>query len=191
MTETGTLIGAVVGTILSSGLVSSLVTYRLNRAKDQTFFMRQKAEALYLAADSWRVMFSQHSLPHLGVAEGKFSYNDMLDLIAKAGAEKGTAGHDTMVMLTRIYFPEIEPLLDAVFTARDRFNDVSKAHKAAYLEGQGVDRVWVEGFRNRALEADKALSLFQAGDYRSGAPTRSARHPSAKDALATQKGEAY
>jgi hypothetical protein len=154
-------------TVLTSGVASSVVTYRLNRNKEQTFFMRQKAEALYLAADEYGRGLSAHVITLLPVARGELDYNQMLDLQNANPPSKRDGGFETLSMLVSIYFPEIEPELQALLKARDRLGEVRGAHKQAYKEGEGVDPVWVAGFAQVGKEADQAIKALKAAIVRS------------------------
>jgi hypothetical protein len=120
-------------TVLTSGVMSSVVTYRLNRNKEQTFFMRQKAEALYLAADEFGRDFSKHLITHLPVARGAIDYDQMLDIQLANPPDKRQGGFETVAMLASIYFPEVEPQLAALLKARDRLSELRAAHKALTL----------------------------------------------------------
>lgn len=165
-------------TVLTSGLVSSIVTYRLNRSKEQTFFMRQKAEALYLAADEFGRDFGAHLLTYLPVARGDIDYNQMLDLQIAKPAKKQQGGAETMTMLVSIYFPEVQPQLDALLKQRDLWSELRSAHKAAYKEGEGVNSMWVSAFQHSGLDVDRAIKNLQT------AIVKSARHYAGASAVA-------
>lgn len=170
-------------TVLTSGVVSSVVTYRLNRNKEHTFFMRQKAEALYLAADEFGRDFSSHLLTYIPVARGDFDYNQMLDMHIANPPDKRRGGHETMAMLISIYFPEVEPQYLALLSARDQLGELRNAHKQAYKEGAGVGTGWVRAFIQVGRDTDQATKALQAAIVRSakryaGAPTepQASRH---------------
>ncbi|KSB91122.1 hypothetical protein AS593_06050 [Caulobacter vibrioides] len=157
-------------TVLTSGVVSSVATYRLNRNKEQTFFMRQKAEALYLAADEFGRDVGAHVVTFFPVARGEIDYNQMLDLQIANPSKKAQGGLETMTMLVHIYFPEVQPHLGGLLASRDRWNELRAAHKAAYKAGEGVGLVWVAAFQSAGREIDLSVKDLQA------AIVKSARH---------------
>jgi hypothetical protein len=142
-------------TILMSGVVSAIVTYRLNRAKEQSFFMRKKAEELYMAADEFGRFFSLNMVAFLPLLEGKIDYNQMLDVQIANETQKRHGGLELVEMLTRIYFPEVEPKLQDVYKARDRFSEFRAAHKRAYLSDLAPSSIWMPQFAvaMKAVEA--------------------------------------
>jgi hypothetical protein len=98
-------------TILMSGVVSTIVTYYLNRNKEHAFFMRSKAEALYLAADDYGRDFASNLICYFPVTREEHDYNKMLDLQQTNKPTKKHGGFETMTMLANIYFPETLPKL--------------------------------------------------------------------------------
>ncbi|MBL8554592.1 MAG: hypothetical protein JNL41_09970 [Phenylobacterium sp.] len=157
---TTTLIVAV-ATVLTSGVSSAVVTYRLNRSKEQTFFMRRKAEELYLAADEFGRQWTSSMVPLLGVLDGRLDYNQMLDIRQANPIKKDHGGAEMMEMLTRIYFPEALPELSAIHAARSAYNTLESAHKAAYQDGAGMDPRWKPALMEAMRKADKAVDAFK------------------------------
>ena len=165
-------------TVLTSGVASSIVTYRLNRDKEQVFFMRQKAEALYLAADEFGRSLSSHLISFFPVAQGKLDYNQMLDVQNARPPSKQNGGYETLVMLISIYFPEVEPELQALDAIRDRLGEVRSAHKQAYVEGEGVDPVWVAAFAELGGKLDLVIKNLKVAIVH--AARRYGAHPKPK-----------
>ncbi|MEI9966040.1 MAG: hypothetical protein WDM92_16745 [Caulobacteraceae bacterium] len=90
--------------------------------------MRKKAEELYLATDEFGRDFGSHMVTFLPVLEGSIDYNQMLDLQRQTHTKKLHGGAETMEMLVRIYFPEVEGELDRLFAVRDEFSKIRSAH---------------------------------------------------------------
>lgn len=129
-----------VGTILASGVTSSVVTYRLNRTKDQFAFMRIKAEALYLAANEYGRTLAGYTLTYFPVIKGDIDWNEMLDMQIKAGSEKREhGGAELMTMLVEIYFPSVRPALADVFDARTEFNKFANEMKREYIRSGSLN----------------------------------------------------
>lgn len=167
-----TIVTALLGlaTVLTSGVASSIVTYRLNKTKEQTFFMRQKAEALYLSADEFSKNFSSLLISYLPVARGEISYNQMLDMQIERGKSKNSNAYETMIMLASIYFPEVLNEIDGLHKNRDKYNTIKQAHRTAYHEGDGVGPEWEEAFRKVAFDTDDAIKKLLAAIIRAAEP---------------------
>ena len=163
-------IAVSLATVLASGVSSAVITYRLNRNKEHTFFMRKKAVELYLTTDEFGRELSGHMITLLSVVDGRITYNEALDLQDANPPQKAHGGAETMEMLVRIYFPEIEPQLEELFAARDEFAKIRSVHKAAYKEGAGDDKRFGSGFRNAIERVGAAIQTLKA------AIVRSARH---------------
>lgn len=129
------------GTIAMSGVVSSIVTFRLSKSKEQQAFMRSKAEQLYLATDEFGKGFNSYFVGHFQLLNGRIDYNQMLDLQISAGSkERKYGGPETMTMLVEIYFPTTREALANVWSARDTVNSVAGRIKNHYLEfGDATD----------------------------------------------------
>lgn len=120
-------------TILASGVTSSVVTYRLNRNKDQMIFMRGKAEQLFLAADEYEKMLGGQLVTFFPLLEGRIDYNQMLDLQIDHGSKpRERGGAETLEMLVEIYFPTTRAALRQLWLARDAFNSVAQEIKRTY-----------------------------------------------------------
>ncbi|WP_010335513.1 hypothetical protein [Sphingobium yanoikuyae] len=147
-------------TILASGLTSSWVTHRLNKNHNQTIFLREKAETLYLAADEYGSSVAGMAVSYLPLLEGRYDYNTMLDQQISSGSKKPeNGGAKTMTMIVDIYFPTVRPALENVWEARAAFNKVTGAIKAAWQEAEFDGVRLLEGpFRSAALDFNKAIN---------------------------------
>ena len=163
-------------TVLMSGVVSSYVTFRLNREKDQTVFMRQKAEALYLAADEFGRGFSTHIVTFLPLVKGDVDYNEMLDFQIANPPDKRNGGFETLNMLANIYYPEVLPQLKALLQIRDDFGKFRTAQKQAYKEGDGTGHPWTQKFSELAKEADRTIEALKAAIIKSARRHVEAEH---------------
>lgn len=123
--------------------------------------MRKKAEELYLATDEFGKMLSGHMLTFFPLLEGSIDYNQLLDLQIADPASKKHGGAETMEMLTRIYFPEVEPCLDELMAARDAFSEIRAQHKAAYKRGAYDDGLaWKPAFGSAMVRVDRAITAM-------------------------------
>ena len=107
-------------TILTSGVVSAVVTYRLNALKTEREFMRAKLELLYLAVDNFTEVLTLTNMSMIPVLSGATTY----ELVTEATKENKQAfgGQDaqTATMLISIYFPELKSAFDKVLDSRNK-----------------------------------------------------------------------
>ena len=152
-------------TILASGVTSTIVTYRLNRSKDQFVFMREKAEALYLAADEYGKMLGGYTLNFLAVAESRLDWNQMQDLQnAHMAKERKHGGAEMMTMLVELYYPTLKPKLDALAEARKDFNKSTFEAKRAYRANGSLEpKQWMPVIMAKGDAIDRAVREFEQG----------------------------
>lgn len=150
-------------TILGSGVVSSVVTSRLNRGRDQTVFMRAKAEQLYLSADEYGRLFGATMVSYFPLLEGRIDWNQMLDVQIKNGEKQAVhGGAETMTMLVAIYFPSVRTTLMHVWSAREHFNALISELKRDYIaNGYVTGDDWKTRFMSVAETMDAAIKDLQ------------------------------
>ncbi|MGN6422938.1 MAG: hypothetical protein ACTHLA_06475 [Asticcacaulis sp.] len=130
-TATVTLIVGI-GSIFASGVVSSFVTYRLNRNHTQKIFLREKAEQLYLSTDEFGKDLSCHVISYYPLIRGEIDYNKMLEMQIENSSVKKYGGHETMTMLVDIYFPSVKPALENVLKAQKAYSGMASSIRSAY-----------------------------------------------------------
>jgi hypothetical protein len=123
-------------TILMSGVVAAVVTYRLNTTREHVFFMRKKAEELYLAVDQYDRVLSSHFLPGYSLIKGELDWNQFNDLAIKHADKSHVDASLQMMMLIQIYFPNIQPFLDKYSEQREALNSILWAHKREFKRGR-------------------------------------------------------
>lgn len=143
-------------TVVASGLFSSVVTYNLNRNKEQMLFLRGKAEDLFLAADEYEKILGGLFVTYFPLLDGRIDYNEMLDLQISQGAKpRERGGAETMEMLVEVYFPTTRAALADLWTAREKLNDLTHRIKQAY---QAEGHVTHPEFKKEILEASAMLT---------------------------------
>ncbi|MDB5375884.1 MAG: hypothetical protein JWR00_330 [Rubritepida sp.] len=159
---TVTLIVGLV-TVAMSGVVSSIVTFRLGKSKEQQAFMRAKAEQLYLATDEYGKAFSGLFIGHLQLMNGRIDYNQMLDMqIADGQKDRKYGGAETMTMLVEIYFPNARAALAQVWKTRDTISTVTAQIKRYYQEaGDASDPELKARFVTAVGAVDQAIKALQ------------------------------
>jgi hypothetical protein len=145
-----------IATIALSGVISTVVTYRLNVRKDRDVFMRQKAEELYRSFDKYDHDLGGHFLAYIPLLDGLIDYNKFLDQKIESGrSPSGTKDALTQTeMLTGIYFPQLEPTLKSYLKFRDEMHGFLSRHKEAYRNGpiRNTRREWSDPFAKLLLE---------------------------------------
>jgi len=124
---------ALIGTILSSGLVAGIVTFKLNASRDDRLFLQQRLEELHECFFEASRGLSAHWVPFIGAMTGHISYNQALDLTT-AKTDATPLPIPRLQMLASIYHREYLPLVDRLIAIREDGNRVIHVHKARYKE---------------------------------------------------------
>ena len=82
-------IAVIFASVLSSGVLATVISISLTEAKEQRLLRRSKIEEIYLNGSAWLKSANATFLPYLRVCEGGLTYNQALDLEIK-GADKAT-----------------------------------------------------------------------------------------------------
>ena len=118
-------------TIVASGVVSGVVTFRLNAGRDARRMRREKLEKLFIAHTGFLRQLEMHWYPYLEVMAGRILYNDALDIISKNSTNEDKH-FENLEMLVFIYFPELEPGLRQLTDIRNRAAQIIGTHKREY-----------------------------------------------------------
>jgi hypothetical protein len=120
-------------TIAASGVVSGVVTFRLNAGRDARRMRREKLERLFLAHTGFLRQLDMHWYPFLEVMAGNIPYNDALDMTIKQSANE-EKHFENLEMLVSLYFPELGPGLRQLTEIRNRAAHVISSHKREYQQ---------------------------------------------------------
>jgi hypothetical protein len=151
-------------TIAASGVLAAIVAYRLNATKEHVFFMRQKAEALYLAIERYDRALGSYFVPYYSVIKSEITYNELFDLQIKdrsRAASDSASALDTVIMLTNVYFPDLKPHLDHYTAARESINKILADHKRAYKTGDTDSAPWFNPFHESVQQLGHAAETFK------------------------------
>jgi hypothetical protein len=119
-------------TIVASGLVSAVVTFRLNAGRDSRRMRREKLEAAFLAHSGFLRQLDVGWYPYYAVMGGEIEYNDALDLAIGKGTAAEPKHFETLAMLVSLYFPELQSGFARLVGIRDRAATLIQAHKNDY-----------------------------------------------------------
>jgi hypothetical protein len=146
-------------TVVLSGVVAAFVSFMLSSKKETFLYKQKKAEELFLAADRYIKNLSSVYMLQAGYVKGDLSKKDMNDLMLKDRDRVDTSSHPTLWMLTRFYFPEIEPALRALDTKRAGVNAVFSAHERKAVAYKVYDEAWAEYIKASDALLDAIVTL--------------------------------
>jgi hypothetical protein len=144
----------ILASILSSGVVASIISASLTDAKEKRILRRQKVEEIYLGAAAWLTTAEIHFLRYLRVCEGSLSYNQVLDMEIAHGASAGDH-HLRMRMNIEMYEHRLIPALRVVEKELELMNRLRSAIRNCYDEtGQASELT--DTYREQLLRFGKA-----------------------------------
>jgi hypothetical protein len=126
-------------TIVMSGVVAAVVTFRLNARREDRQFLREQLERLFQAFVGFCRQLGVDWAPYLSVMTGKIDYNQALDITIGSGKDDERS-LENVEMLVAIYWPELQSHVDALKKVRDDASSVLGEHKARYKAGQTQDK---------------------------------------------------
>jgi hypothetical protein len=135
-----------VATIIGSGVVSAIVTFRLNKQREERNLRREKLEQLLLSVDRYVVNLANHFMIYERCAEGVYDLNAANDLFIKQGVDE-LRPFETSRMLTAIYFPDLQPNLDEIIKLRDIGSVAVSEFKEGYKAGMCQNPIAVHGLK--------------------------------------------
>jgi hypothetical protein len=153
-------LGITLVTVVMSGVVAAVVTYRLNTTKEHVFFMRKKGEELYLAAETFDRSLSSYFLPGYSVVKGEISWNEFLDLTIENANKSDNEASRQVLMLVDIYFPQLQPAFDKYLEQRTTLNGILHEHKRAFKAGT-VGTEFFKPFHQAMGELDVRAKEFK------------------------------
>jgi hypothetical protein len=157
-------------TIVASGVVSGIVTFRLNSRRDARRLRRTKLEEFYSAHSAFIRQLSADWLLHMKVMRNEISYNDALDIIVNRD-KMADPPFERAEILVALYFPELVGQFQQLLELRDEAATVINSHKQVYNkigphETAALDKMKVlcasltlyeAGFRERVVRVARVL----------------------------------
>ncbi len=125
-------------TIVGSGVVSAIVTYKLNALRAEKLFMRQKLEECFTAVHHFCIgLFVAHA-PYGNALSGKSTWDDAVELVQEKIKNHDKQDWPTIEKLVNLYFPSLEPNLSQLQAIKDRLFECNRAALESYLAQKGV-----------------------------------------------------
>jgi hypothetical protein len=142
--------------------VAAFISALLSVSKDQLIFRQRKAEELFLAVDHWDKFASGLFLLHCRHIKGMLNKDHLNDLIIETNERNADIGkdHARMFMLTKFYFPQLEPILTRYDEARSAVMEAA----AAFEKNKGG----LEEFDTALTRFDEASKRFKEEIIRHG-----------------------
>jgi hypothetical protein len=151
-------------TVVLSGVVAALVSFILSSKKETFLYKQKKAEDLFLAADRYIKILSGVIVLNVPYIKGKISEREVMDLLAKNHSQDEKASHAVLWMLTRFYFPTIEPALEMFDKKRSAIMGIISARRTEPVEYKVFDAAW--GEFNEASDALLDAIVAQGKEFR-------------------------
>ncbi len=121
-------------TLLSSGVLATVISISLTEAKEQRLLRRSKIEEIYLNGSAWLNTANARFLPYLRVSEGDLTYNEALDLEIK-NADKVTGEQRLKLnMNIEMYERSLIPALRLVDQELKKLNYVHSELRNRYAQ---------------------------------------------------------
>jgi hypothetical protein len=146
-------------TIVMSGVVAAVVTFRLNARREDRQFRRERLEQLFRAFSGFCRVLEVGWSPYINVMAGKIDYNQALDMTIASG-EDDERNLENVEMLVAIYWPELQSHVNALKTVRDDASSLLGEHKARYKAGHTRDKESFDAIGQVIRRLDHVRSCF-------------------------------
>jgi hypothetical protein len=148
-------------TILTSGVVSAMVTYRLNVRREGRDLRRQKLEALYMHTTAYCTSLSSHYIPYLSAMHGRLDLNQVYDL-TNARGRNDDRSFDNLRMLIELYVPSAQPILDDLLACREALSKTTAQFTNAYKIGRTDGAAYVQPLKDALDRLDGIEETLKA-----------------------------
>jgi hypothetical protein len=149
-----------VATIGMSGVVSTVLTFRLTAQRESRRLRQRKLESVYRAFSGYAVQLAMHWLPISDAMAGRIAYNDALDMVIKSGTAQ-PRHFARLEVLVAIYFPDLRTYYDELVAIRERASSVISDHKETYQEIGPHPTAAVNAMREISLALDGLEERFR------------------------------
>ncbi len=146
-------------TIVMSGVVAAVVTFRLNARREDRQFRRERLEHLFQAFVGFCKLLEVTWSPYISVMTGKIDYNQALDMTI-ASRKDDERHFENIEMLVAIYWPDLQSHVDALKTVRDDASSLLREHKARYKVGHTQDKESFDAIGQVITRLEEVRSSF-------------------------------
>jgi ABC-type amino acid transport substrate-binding protein len=127
-------------TIVGSGVVSALVTHRLNAQKTRQDLLRQKLEKLFSTIQTYGAIQATSLQAPLAAMKGKTTFDEVNKFIDRfLQDERYHATARKCEILISLYFPRVRPTWQTWEQKRKTIVNLYKEYASTVREGQSVD----------------------------------------------------
>ena len=159
-------IAKIGGVIFSSGLVSAVVSFKLNQRKDKAEFLQGKLEILYDVTHRWSRQLWSHYLHLTYVYKNETSYEEFVQNFLVTEIEGGLL--EKAEMLIGMYFPSMNSELRKLLQKRESLEEFTRyadKNRTTTYESEDLNRLSVAIFEfnkesGRMLESIAKKSRF-------------------------------
>ncbi len=133
-------IAVIFASVLSSGLLATVISISLTEAKEQRLLRRAKIEEIYLNGSAWLTAANGRFMPYLRVCDGDLTYNQALDLEIK-NSDKATGEQRLKVnMNIEMYERSLIPALRLLDQELQKLDHIHAALRNRYAQtGEAAD----------------------------------------------------
>jgi hypothetical protein len=159
-------------TILMSGVIASVVTFKLNARLQRRDFMRGKLEELYTSLHGYCNGLRGYFLIYISVFREKLDMNQANDLTIEHTGSTDSDHFKNVQMLIGLYFPHLQEEFDALIQSRDTLNSIIRRYRHAYDVGDTDGRSLLPSYQtelsnlNRMEERLKKSLMAEARRFR-------------------------
>ena len=146
-------------TVVMSGVVAAVVTFRLNARREDRQFQRERLEQLFRAFVGFCRQLGVDWYHYIPVMTGKIDYNQALAMTIASGKDD-ERNLENVELLVAIYWPELQLHVDALKKVRDDASSVLGEHKARYKAGQTQEKESFDAIGQVIMRLDDVESRF-------------------------------
>jgi hypothetical protein len=125
-----------ISTIVMSGVASAVVTYQLNKHRDERQLRRQKLEELFTALADFKRSFDARNFAIFQWVGNRISPEQSQELQLKY-IEKSGDSRAKATMLVGVYFHEFQIALDALEATQNRISETYDQFRTMYRDAHG------------------------------------------------------
>jgi len=120
-------------TVLASGVFSAIVTYNLNKRRQDLEFRRTKLELCFDSAHRFINNLTTSNIPYVDALTNKYTWDEATDMIMNSQSENDRDHWLNIEKIINIYFPDLTPQLDRLIELKKLLWNCKESARKAYL----------------------------------------------------------